>query len=223
MSGVFEARGGDEGMMVIIANGGAPVRRLHALHPGKIGWLIGPSSFEKPRDETPFVLDNDAFGAWKRRELWNELAWMKMLEKVKQSEFNPLWCLVPDVVANKEKTIENWSRYGHVVKECGWKAAFAVQDGMVVSDVPCDADVIFVGGTTGWKWRTAPMWTDEFPRVHIGRVREGKLLTSFRLGAESIDGSGWLRESEDGKPARYLKAWLEGSIQEHPDFFLTAN
>lgn len=177
-------------------------------HPGKVGTLIGPSSWRYPQCE--YALDNDAFLAWKNSTVWNESAWRTMLVKAGATHRVPLWVLVPDVVANRQATLENWRRYVDTVHAQGWQAAFAVQDGMTPEDVPSLANVVFIGGTTQWKWRTLPMWASSFPRVHLGRcgTSRWKLERLESLGVESCDGSGWFRATANGREARQLRAYL---------------
>jgi hypothetical protein len=109
----------------------------------------------------------------------------------------------------------------------GWPLAFAVQDGMTPSDVPGNAEVVFVGGTTKWKWDTAEMWAKSFPRVHVGRVNEVRRLWQCAdLGIEPVDGTGWFRDSEDGRRIPQLVGFLEGRrIKPHvqEDFMETLN
>ena len=88
----------------------------------------------------------------------------------------------------------------------------AVQDGMEPGDVPAEAGVVFVGGSTEWKWRTVRDWCDAFDRVHVGRVNtNGKLWECHEAGAESCDGTGWFRG--DQRQLRGLIAYLERSSQ----------
>jgi hypothetical protein len=65
---------------------------------------------------------------------------------------------------------------------------------MTPQDVPSDADVIFVGGSTDWKRRTMSMWCEVFDRVHVGRINTERWLWECdEAGAESCDGTGWFR------------------------------
>ena len=77
------------------------------------------------------------------------------------------------------------------------RLALAVQDGMTpaeVSSITPRPDVIFVGGSTEWKWATVADWAKYFPRVHVGRVNSGEKLDLCRsLKVESVDGTGWFR------------------------------
>lgn len=206
-------------MMVLCSNHSS--KAFHAFaqeHPGKCGWLMGPSSWKTPRPHLPYALDNDAFPAWRDKKPWNETAWLAMLAKVYQSPIKPMWALVPDVVADKKGTLEKWKHFAHFIVE--WPKAFAVQDAMTPGDVPKDADVIFVGGTTEWKWRSLPIWCEHFPRVHVGRVTTGpRLEIAERNGAESCDGTGFFRGSWHSKQARQLRNFIEGWRDNHPELW----
>jgi len=198
-------------------NAGPLVRKLAKEHPGKVGWLVGPSAMTKTRlrPEIPYALDNDAFTAFRNVEKWSYGKWRDLMEWAKRSKINPLWLLVPDVVMNMEATIDNWNRYFPEVIEFGWPLAFAVQDGMTPKDVPSNADVIFVGGSTFWKWNTMPMWAKEFPRVHVGRVNEIRRLWQCEdAGVESVDGQGWFRDGQHGRRIPQLLQWLKGERPE---------
>lgn len=196
-------------MMVMCAsNSNKEFLRLATEMPEKVGMLVGPSTWRVP--QCRYALDNDAYIAWNKQKAWSEAAWLGMLEKAKNVAVGPLWALVPDVVADPEKTLAKWHQYKDRVRAFGWLLAFAVQDGMGISDVPVDASVVFIGGTTQWKWRTLPMWAGSFPRVHLGRcgTSRGKLERLEALGIESCDGSGWFRDTAYGRNARHLKAYL---------------
>jgi hypothetical protein len=201
-------------MMVMPANNSSPVVHYWAgKYPSKIGWLCGPSSIGKTklRNWIPFALDNDAFSAWDKGVEWSERAYFSMLDHVAKLRANPIWALVPDVVADKQATIKKWHDYAPRVRKYGWPLAFAAQDGMTPADVPVDADVVFIGGTTDWKWKTFPAFTDAFPRVHIGRVNSiDKLWLCEDFGVESVDGTGWFRDGVDNIRFLRLEEFLKG-------------
>lgn len=202
-------------------NASAIVHYWAGRHPGKIGWLVGPTGMLKTklREWMPFALDNDAFSAWSKGTSWNESLWMSMLDTLKHdTEFVPRWVLVPDTVADRDDTLRKWEKYSKIASQFGWPLAFAVQDGMTPSDVPDDC-VVFVGGTTKWKWDTLEMWTSLGRRVHVGRVNEvPKLRLCEKLGVESVDGTGWMRGTEGGRQARELADWLEEKHQKTEDW-----
>lgn len=190
-------------------------------YPGSVGWLIGPRAFKHPKPWMPFALDNDAFTAWRDKKPWDEAAWREMLAKIRMTGLEPLWAAVPDVVANREATIANWDRFSNDVKRLGWKAAFCVQNGMTPDDVPSAADVVFVGGTDGWKFPNLKMWTSHFPRVHCARVTSQKYIEACEeLGCESVDGTGWFRAADREDHVPMLKRFIEGHRRsDHPELF----
>jgi hypothetical protein len=210
-------------MMLMV--GGRPRAVLHywcGKHPGRVGVLLSPQHYEKQinviPEWCPYALDNDAYTAWANKTEWRVENWRGMLAKMKMQPHKPRWVLVPDVVANRAATLESWQRYAPEAAAYGRPLAFAVQDGMKPDDVPNNAAVIFVGGTTEWKWRTVPMWTQNFPRVHVGRVNElRRLWTCDEYGVESADGSGWMKKTPDGRMAQHLEMWLDGHKNETPE------
>lgn len=182
-------------------------------YPGSVGVLIGPSYGKKvPVDKwMPFALDNDAFTAWRDKKPWNLEAWQTMIGWIRMTGLKPMWAAVPDVVADRDKTIANWKRYSEGIIHIGWPAAFCVQDGMTPDDVPDNADVVFVGGSDGWKFPNLKMWTDNFPRVHCARVTSQKMIEACEeLGCESIDGTGWFRAAERKDHVPMLERFIEG-------------
>ena len=184
---------------------------------GQIGWLLSPQSYgvTKQRDFMPMAFDNDAYSAYQNQTEWNESAWYSMLDKMEKEipADRVEWVLVPDVVGDMRATLANFFLYREAISRRGWPVAMAVQDGMVPQDVPCTVDVIFVGGTTSWKWKSLPMWVGAFSRVHVGRVNSlQKLEISRRLGVESVDGTYWFRFR---KPEEYLKD-LESFFKNEP-------
>ena len=164
----------------------------------------------------PWAMDNGAYGAWTEQREWDEAAFYS--KALFPWHPGPLWIAVPDVVADREGTLASWAR--HAPQLAGKPLAFVVQDGMTAADVPGSAEVVFVGGTTEWKWRTVRGWCRDFPRVHVGRVNgERGLWQAHEAGAESCDGTGWGRDPsrKDKLPAliRYLDESTNGRRQEY--------
>lgn len=190
-------------------NTGIRIGHLAGKYPGQLGHLFSPGAQRGPYEFMPYALDNERFSAWAHKKAWDRSKWIALLEWARLSGQRPLWALVPDVVADKDATLRDWAEYAPIVKSYGWPLAFAVQDGMEPVDVPSDADVIFVGGTTEWKWRTAAMWCSAFQRVHVGRVNTWKrLVDADRAGAESVDGTGWTRGDQ--------RQWRDPRAQHRP-------
>ena len=198
-------------MIVMPANNtGIRIGYLAGRFPGKLGHLFSPGAHAGPFDFMPYALDNGAYSAFTHGKPWDEELWFKHLDWAKLSGQKPLWAIVPDVVADRNGTLHNWEVYAPQLAKYGWPLAFAVQDGMTVSDVPKNADVVFVGGSTEWKWSTSEVWCEQFPRVHVGRVNTYRRLWDCHdYGAESCDGTGWTRGNQ--VQARGLRAYLEES------------
>jgi hypothetical protein len=180
--------------ILVSNNSGKEARALANAFPTRIGHLYSPGAFRGPFAEFPYAIDNGAFPAWSRGEAFDADAFRRLLDRVSRAPIAPLWVAVPDVVANREQTLDAWRAWRVEVAAYGWPLAFVVQDGMTAGDVPPDAAVVFVGGSTRWKWDTVAMWCAAFPRVHVGRVNMERLLWQIhRAGAESCDGTGWFR------------------------------
>lgn len=196
-------------MLVMLANNtGARVGYVAGKY-GGIGHLYSPGAQRGPFEFLPYSLDNGRYPAFSSGKAWDEAAWLKMLTWAARSGQQPLWALVPDVVASRDGTLRDWDKYAPVVQRYGFRLAMAVQDGMEPSDVPAEAEVVFVGGTTAWKWRTLPTWSRYFKRVHVGRVNTyDRLIEAEHYCAESVDGTGWTRG--DQYQWRGLIAFLEG-------------
>lgn len=202
-------------LMVMPSNNSSAIVHYWAgKYEGRIGWLVGPSAMKKTklRPWMPFAMDNDAFASWTTGRPWDEAAWLAMLNNVRDQKLTPRWVLVPDVVADRDDTLAKWEQYAPIAACYGWPLAIAVQDGMTPADIPANAEVIFIGGTTEWKWRSLPMWARTGARVHVGRVNEvERLHICERWRVESVDGTGWMQGTENGRQARALGQWLDGT------------
>lgn len=138
----------EDDLTVMLANNtGIQIGYLAGKYPGKIGHLYSPGAQRGPYPFIEYGLDNGAFG---RKDFQLE-AWLKLMAWAKLSGQRPNWVLVPDVVADRVGTLARWREYSPVAARYGWPLAFAVQDGMEARDVPSNAEVVFVGGSTFWK------------------------------------------------------------------------
>lgn len=182
---------------------------------GLLGWLLSPAGWRTPHRWMPYACDNDRYAAAVKRKLWDELAYelfLCELANVILMGRPPLWLLVPDVPFDREGTLAEWKKWAPRLKEYGVPLAFAVQDGMTQRDVPSDADVIFVGGSTKWKWRTLLQWCKDNEDVHVGRVNSyGLLWKAMEAGAKSCDGTGWFRGNQEQLAG--LELFLEEQVK----------
>lgn len=196
---------------------GIEVGLLAGKYPGRIGHLYAPEGQRGPWHEIPYALDNGAWGAHKNNRPWDEASWRALLQWAAMSGIAPRWAVVPDVVANRVGTLVRWSQYAPLVRERGWRCAFAVQDGMTFADVPDDECVLFLGGSTKWKLNAIAPWCAKFPnRVHVARVNTwDRLVKCWRAGAISIDGTGWFRKGRSigDSQANDLRKFLRETSQ----------
>jgi len=125
-------------------------------------------------------------------EKWNKLIFWAQCQNQK-----PRWAIVPDVVGNKDLTLCRYEEYVTHLLDAKIPVALAVQDGMTVQDVrdlSVEPEVIAIGGSDEFKWKTVKQWCDAFPRVHVLRCNmPDKLYELEAMGVESCDGTGWNR------------------------------
>lgn len=187
---------------------------------GGLGHLYAPGGERGPYGHMPYALDNGAFGAFMREEEFDAVAFCGLLEWAKGQEQKPLWVVVPDEVGEPEITLARWSEWApNIHAEYGYKLALAVQDGMTrhdLDDLDPSPDVVFVGGTTKWKWSMVPHWCAAHPHIHVGRVNSPtRLYRCWELGVKSVDGTGWFRgdASQTGGLREFLERQSAGTLQ----------
>jgi hypothetical protein len=193
-------------------NGSGLVHYLAGKYPGKIGWMLSPSGgFKEPREWLPYAIDNGKFS----QKDWSEQKFFDLLDRCQFSKFKPLWVAVPDEVGNAMATESLWYLYERRIRKYGWPLAYVAQDGCLPRTVPKSAQVVFIGGTTSWKWDNVALFCAAFPRVHVGRVNwVDKLEYCERAGVESCDGTGFFRGGPDSVQSQQLADFVSG-IRHH--------
>lgn len=183
---------------------------LAEKYPGRIAVMGGPTRMRPPKG-LPLALDNDRFSSWSKGKEWSEELFLKMLDNI-QSDWDLLWVVVPDIVADADATFQEWEKWAPKLRDRGLKLALAAQDGMTPRSVNrhTDPDVLFLGGTLKWKRSTQWNWCQHFDRVHVGRVNTERGLWHVQsCGGESSDGTGWFRGDQKQKAG--LMNYLEVS------------
>jgi hypothetical protein len=207
-------------MLVMVSNAtGMEVGLLAGRHPGRVGHLFSPGGQRGPWMEMPYSLDTGDYGCWINGTEWNEAEWRALLMWAAMSGITPLWAVVHDCPGNRDETLRRWEQYEPVVRQFGFRRAFAVQDGMTFADVPDDDCIIFIGGSDkdDWKDNAIRPWCARFPgRVHVARVNGAdRLLRCWHAGAVSVDGTGWFHKHNDknGGQAAVLRKFLRETSQ----------
>ena len=180
-----------------------------------MGLLLSPDTGWRNPAGLPVHLDNGRFVAWKNSIEWDSGPWLGMLDRMVEERVNLRWIVVPDRVGEAEATVRDWDRWVPSLERYGVPLALAVQDGMTPATVAMldrPPDLIFVGGSISWKWKTLRSWTSAFSRVHCARVSsERRLWEAHRAGVESSDGTGWQRAGAGSDQARGLERYVHRS------------
>lgn len=184
------------------------VRSLMAEYPNMLGNLFSPGAWQTPHGL--YALDNGRYS--QRGEEWSESDYLALIDKAAAHNRAPEWALCPDMVGDWSETKREWDRWQKRLRATGWPVAVAVQDGATVADVRAmHPNVVFVGGSTQWKVRTAKMWCDEFPHVHVARVNTvARARACWKLGAASVDGTGWMRTDRQRRALRAILSEMSG-------------
>jgi hypothetical protein len=213
-------------MIVMVSNQTNPTfHEIAKRYTGQVGHLYSVPGWRDPLRHPwfPHALDNGAWSAFKNGKEWPEDKYRAMLDKAAACPIAPLWAVVPDVVTDRDATLLKWDVWAPIVSGYGFRLAVAVQDGMVPDDVPDDADVVFVGGSTEWKWGTLDTWRDlckSTNRIfHVARVNTGRRLwRCHHAGVDSIDGTGWWHDGQKAQLVEYLRSVNGESSQQNEMF-----
>jgi hypothetical protein len=173
--------------------------RGRVLRPDLLGRLIDPHDCrcvpESLEAGMVVAADNLAFSGF------DEERYVRMLARLEGLAVS--WVALPDVVGNARTTLELAQRWLPVLASHGLPAAFVAQDGLDPSDIPPSVSCVFLGGTDRYKLgpggRAAVAEARERGlAVHVGRVNSVKRIAyAGRLGADTIDGSGFSKFTEE--------------------------
>ncbi len=176
-------------------------------YPGSVGWLMAPAYFTaRVPSYLPYAVDNGCYKGFDPDPYWRMLRKLTLMKP-------PLWVVVPDVLENSRQTHEYWHRYHKRIRSYGFRhLAFVAQDGCEPGDVPDGVHCVFVGGSTKWKLENAHRFKGVAPKLHIGRVNsEARFRWAERIGADSVDGSGWFAHGKDWYLQRIFPELIEGN------------
>jgi len=124
-----------------------------------------------------------------------------------------LFATAPDVVGDHSATVERSKPMLRKIRDAGIPAAFCAQDGWDERTTPWDEfDVLFVGGTTEFKFRggrdAVKAARRRGKKAHMGRVNSlARLRAAAAIGCDSGDGT-FLRFGPDTNAPKLL-SWLE--------------
>ena len=154
----------------------------------------------------PWALDN---GAWIDFKHFRQFDTEQFLDRIARlsdlpDDRLPDWCVVPDIVANR-MSLPFSLRWRQALSKSDRRLKWylAVQDFMTFDDVQAALcaepfDGLFIGGSDAWRSGTVEQWIgfghDQGLPVHLARANgPNKLQWAVNMGADSIDGTGWVR------------------------------
>jgi hypothetical protein len=182
--------------MRLLVSGATAALRRHA-HPHSLGTLVVPHAGNRLdavlTPGVPWAADNAAFSGF------DAPAFLALLAKL-AGRPDCRFVACPDVVGDAAATLTSFALWQPLVTSLGLPVALVAQDGLTGQAVPWDRiEALFVGGSTDWKVgeRAAELVREAKRRglwVHFGRVNTRKRFRhAFRLGCDSVDGSGFSR------------------------------
>jgi len=145
--------------------------------------------------DTPYILDNGAWSAFKNSEPWDVDAFVARLGQLDTMPREPDFVVLPDVVTNPEQTVERASKWAPIIDA---DTALPVQDGIeperaVEVCERLDAGTIFVGGTHEFKRMHGRGFVETAHNhgldCHIARPGPKGILWADEIGADSVDTS----------------------------------
>jgi len=167
-----------------------------------------------------WAADNGRFNAPHKYSDDKYLAWLARMPVA-----SCLFATAPDVVGNAGATLAlSAPLYGRI-RALGYPVALVAQDGLenLTEFIPWDDfDVLFIGGTTGWKLshHAAELVAEAKRRgkwVHMGRVNSlRRLAMADGIGCDSADGT-YLKYGPDTNRPK-LARW-EAHIEREPSLW----
>ncbi len=192
-------------MIVYVPIGSGPLReRYIELGHGMIANRPA-GAFGIPKYRCPWIVDNGAYDDFLKHRPFDERMFLKRIGQLMElpESGRPEWVVCPDKVASRESLAFSTSWRRRLPDELNWY--LAIQDGMERDEVHLAVnrfgfDGLFIGGSTRWKNERAWYWVElahEWGlKAHLGRANGPKRLQwAINIGADSLDGTGWTRDS----------------------------
>jgi hypothetical protein len=173
------------------------------LRAPRLGFIFTPPKCKRLPDDVLWAADNGRFSA---PETYSDQRYLHWLER--QDASRCLFAVAPDVLGDHESTVQLSLPMLHKIRTAGYKAAFVAQDGWREATTPWDDfDVLFLGGTTGFKLSCGTAIGAALGRgksVHMGRVNSyRRLRVAAAMGCASADGT-FLKFGPDVNAPRLL-------------------
>ena len=180
-----------------------------AMRAGLLGQIVTPAAGNRLLLGVDWCADNAVFANhYPGDDIY--LAW---LDSRRWAAHRCAFAVAPDVVGDAAATLRRSAPMLPRLREAGYPAALAAQNGLEHLPVPwSEFDVLFLGGDTDWKiGQHARRLTAEAKargkQVHMGRVNSRRRLQiAAHMGCDSADGT-YLAHAPDQNLPRLLD-WL---------------
>lgn len=162
----------------------------------------------------PYGLDNGCFSQFRRK------AWERLLNDAESNR--PVFVCLPDIVGDAARTLDLFECFKH--KTAGLPRALVLQDGIGNHRIPFnDIQAVFIGGSDSFKnsgeafaAAKAAKYLDKW--VHVGRVNTVRRLSEWKDYADSIDGTGLIK---DGGKLKAVVDYIKNDTKQN-DLFIGA-
>jgi hypothetical protein len=174
----------------------------------RLGFIMTPDQANKVPSDVLVAADN---GCFTNPVGYSDARYLKYLKRMPHNR--TLFATAPDVLGSHAATVERSVPMLRQIRAMGLKAAFVAQDGWSDDTTPWhELDVIFVGGSTDFKFRGGRAAVAAAKRrsklAHMGRVNSlDRLRGAVGIGCDSADGT-LLRFGPDANWPR-IKWWLD--------------
>jgi len=168
-------------------------RRIPKLREAGWRFFVSATNLTKSTQGFQYAIDNGAWTAFRKGIPWREDQFVRALDLLgDEADF----IVVPDIVEGGADSLERTLEWLPRLEQYRL-VLLPVQDGFE----PCqvipylsDRVGIFLGGSTGWKERTIPLWgrvaREAQCYYHVGRVNSmRRIYRCAAAGANSFDGS----------------------------------
>ena len=174
----------------------------------RLGFIITPNSNYVVPDDVSVAADNGCFSA---ANIYSDERYQKFLRRMPIER--TLFATAPDALEDHQATVQRSMPALQWLRAKGFKAAFVAQDGWTEETTPWDEfDVLFVGGSTEFKYRggrDAVMAAKRRgKKVHMGRCNSlEKLRAAIAIGCDTADGT-FLKYAPNHNWGR-MKRWFD--------------
>lgn len=179
---------------MLLVSGATRTVYRYAGHP-HIGVLLVPGAKNDVRkipSNLEIAADNGCFRGF------DALAFVGMLERLRECERAVLWVACPDAVVDAEESARLYRMWASTIRAFGFPGAYVLQDG--VRWIPWDEiAAVFIGGTTAFKLGTAAATIAQEAKrrgkwVHMGRINSATRIRYAQwIGCDSVDGTSFSR------------------------------